>query len=167
MKTVEILRKLINIYYYLLVIGFIGVTFLILIHFNNGKTADLRIIEGYDASNIGFGELLALTIIPFFIFLLFVRAVYLLKSTLKDLSEGNYFSDLVIKHFKKIGKLILICGLSYAMFKFVARLILLSDIRLGLDYSLITPIVIGLFFMFLSEVFAKAKETKEENDLTI
>lgn len=167
MKTIKILRKLINIYYYLLLFVLVGIVIFVSILFQKGETIDLKIIEGYDTSSLSIQKLMAITVVPIVIYLLFVRAIYLLKSTLKDLSEGNYFSELIINNFKMIGKLILICGVSYAVFKFVIRLIILRDIRFGIDFSLITPIVIGLFFMFLSEVFTNARETKKENDLTI
>ncbi|MFD2726508.1 DUF2975 domain-containing protein [Hyunsoonleella rubra] len=167
MKTIQVLKKLINIYYYLLLIAFVAILVFVPIAVQQGDTSDLRIIEGYDASNISIQKLIPLMIITAIIYLLFVRAVYLLKCTLKDLSEGNYFSELIISNFKKIGLLILVCGVSYAVFKFFTRLMLLSDVRLGIDFSLITPIIIGLFFMFLSEVFAQARYTKQENDLTI
>ncbi|TBN03922.1 DUF2975 domain-containing protein [Hyunsoonleella flava] len=167
MKTIELLKKLITVYYYLLIIGFVAIIFLIVTGFSSGDISGLNIIEDYDVSQLGVMELIALAVVPFTIYILFVRTVYLLKATLRDLSEGNYFSKLVINHFSTIGKLILICAVLYATFKFVARLLLLSDVRLGIDFSLITPIAIGLFFMFLSEVFTKARKTEEENKLTI
>ncbi|WP_136482073.1 DUF2975 domain-containing protein [Cognatitamlana onchidii] len=167
MKTIEVLRKLINMYYYLLLFVLIGIVIFISIMIQQGEVADLKIIEDYDVSNISTLKFLALISVPTTIYILFVRAVYLLKETLKDLSEGNYFSELIIKNFKMIGRLILICGVSYAVYKFLARLVMLGDIRLGIDFSLITPIVVGLFFMFLSEVFAKARLAEQENNLTI
>ena len=167
MNTIELLKKLINIYYYLLLIGFVGIVIFMPILFKNGKVNNLNILEGYNASDISMTQLITFLLVPAIIFVLFIRAVYLLKETLKDLAQGDYFSELVINNFKNIGKLILICGISYWVYEFVLRLLLLSDVKLGLNYSLITPIIIGLFFMFLSEVFAKARKTEEENNLTI
>lgn len=167
MKTIELLKKLINVYYYLLIIGLPAIVLLIAVSLSNGDISGLKIIEDYDVSQLEVLQMIALVVVPLTVYILFVRAVYLLKATLQDLSEGNYFSNLVITHFKTSGKLILICAVLYTTFRFVGRLILLRDIRLGIDFSLITPIVIGLFFMFLSEVFAKARKTEDENKLTI
>lgn len=167
MKTIEVLRKLINIYYYLLLFVLVGIVIFIVIMIQQGETTDLKILEGYDTSSLSIQKLMAVIAVPTVIYILFVRAIYLLKGTLKDLSEGNYFSELITNNYKKIGKLILICGVSYAVFKFVIRLLLLNDIKFGIDFSLITPIIIGLFFMFLSEVFTKARLTEQENNLTI
>ena len=167
MKTIEVLRRLINIYYYLLLFVLVGIIIFILIMIQQGETIDLKIVEGYDSSSLSIQNLMIITVVPIAIYILFVRAIYLLKGTLKDLSEGNYFSELITKNFKMIGKLILICGVCYAVFKFVTRLLLLRDIRLGIDFSLITPIIIGLFFMFLREVITKARLTEQENNLTI
>lgn len=167
MKTIEVLRKLINIYYYLLLFVLVGIVIFIPIKIQQGEAMDLKMIEDYDTSSLSIPSLIATVLLLTVIYILFVRAVYLLKGTLKDFSEGNYFSELIIKNFKMIGKLILICGFSYAVFKFVTRLVLLNDIRLGIDFSLLTPIVIGLFFMFLSEAFEKARLAEQENNLTI
>ena len=167
MKTIEVLRKLINIYYYLLLFVLVGIVIFIPIKIQQGEAMDLKMIEDYDTSSLSTPSLIAIVLVLTGIYILFVRAVYLLKGTLKDLSEGNYFSELIIKNFKMIGKLIIICGVSYAVFKFVTRLVLLSDVRLGIDFSLLTPIVIGLFFMFLSKAFEKARLAEQENNLTI
>ncbi|SEP78093.1 Protein of unknown function [Hyunsoonleella jejuensis] len=167
MNTIEVLRKLINIYYYLLLLVLVGIVIFIVTIFQQGETVDLKVIEGYNTSSLSTQKLIVITAVLVVIYILFVRAIYLLKGTLKELSEGNYFSELITENFKMGGKLILICGVSYAVFKFVIRLLLLGDIRFGIDFSLITPIIIGLFFMFLSEVFTKARKTQEENDLTI
>jgi hypothetical protein len=43
----------------------------------------------------------------------------------------------------------------------------MNDIRIGIDNTLVLLSFMGLFFMFLSEVFAKARKTEQENNLTI
>ena len=74
---------------------------------------------------------------------------------------------MVITNFKKIGILFLICGFGELIGKMVSSLLLLSKFHLKLDSSVVLFIVIGLFFMFLREVFKEAKTTKQENELTI
>ncbi|WP_345166421.1 DUF2975 domain-containing protein [Algibacter aquimarinus] len=166
MKTLKTLKKLIKFYYYFLLTGFI--IFIILpILFTNGMVKSFNLVEGYDFNRLELFEFSLIILVLVCIYYLFVRAIYLLKSTLKDLSEGNYFSELVITNFKTIGKLILACGISFSLYRFILRLLLLSEIKPGIDNGLIVSIILGLFFMFLSEVFAKARKTKEENDLTI
>ena len=166
MKTLETLKKLINFYYYFLVLGFVFFTLLPIL-FWFGKIKSLDLIKGYDFNNLNLLELFVITFVLICIYFFFVKAIYLLKGTLKDLSEGNYFSELVINNFKIIGKYVLISGISFSVFRFILRLILLSDIKIGIDNTLIISIIIGLFFMFLSEAFAKARQVKQENDLTI
>lgn len=96
-----------------------------------------------------------------------MKTINTLKKCLPDLSNGNYFSDLVIRNFKIIGKLFLICGIGAWLSKIVLRLAFMSDVRIGIDNILVLLTIMGLFFMFLSEVFAKAKKTEQENELTI
>ncbi len=167
MKTVIILKKLIGVYYYLLLLGFICMVVVIPFLFRNGEIVDLNIIEGYGLSRMNTWKWMGILFVVASIYALFVRAIYLLKGSLNDLSSGNYFSELVIKNFNRIGKLFLICGIGFSAFRFALRLVLLRDIKLGMDNVLMLSVIIGLFFMFLSEVFAKAGRVQEENDLTI
>lgn len=167
MKTLPILKKLINIYFYILVLGLIMLFIVVPIQFSKGKFTTLDFLDNYDISNMNFGKFLAMLLIAGILYFQFVKAIYLLKNSLKDLSRGNYFSETVIDNFKKTGTLFLTCGIGIWFYKFVLRLILISDIRIGIDNTLMLLSIIGLFFMFLSEAFAKARNTEEENKLTI
>jgi hypothetical protein len=168
MKTINILKKLIAIYYYLMIIGFVGaIISLPLLLFTNksyeiaflGNEVDLGLLPLYKS-------LITLLLVGTLYFLFF-RAVRLIKRSLKDLSEGNYFSILVISNFKKIGILFLICGFGSAVVKLVLGILLANILKLGIDSSWVIFIIMGLFFLFLGEVFSKAGALKQENDLTI
>lgn len=167
MKSISTLNKLIHIYYYLLIVLFLFTVIVLPILFGLGKINSLNVNGEYDVADLSLIHFLMIIFFNAAIFVLFLKAIFLLKNTLPDLTSGNFFSELVIQNFKKIGKLILITGVSYSVLNFFLRIIILSDVKLGINNSLIVSILIGLFFMFLSEVFAKANETKQENDLTI
>ncbi|MHB0753882.1 DUF2975 domain-containing protein [Polaribacter sp. M15] len=167
MKTIATLNKLIHIYYYLLLIIFVITVAVLPILFGLGKIKSLDLNGEYDVANLSLPQFAMIIFFNATIFILFLKAIFLLKNTLTDLTNGNFFTELVIQNFKKIGKLILITGISYSVLNFILRIIILNDIKLGINNSLIVSILIGLFFMFLSEVFAKARKTKQENDLTI
>ncbi|WP_438976621.1 DUF2975 domain-containing protein [Polaribacter sp.] len=167
MATISILKKLINFYFYFLVLIFIGIAILLPILYKKGEDFGLNLIDGYDFSTLSFGEFLTVILICLGICYLYIRAVYLIKKCLNSLSNGDYFSKLTTHNFNKAGKLFIISGISFSVFKFILRLVLLNDVKVGLNNTLILSLIIGLFFMFLSEVFTQARETKKENDLTI
>jgi hypothetical protein len=168
MKTINILKKLITIYYYAMIIALVAaiISLPLLIVTNQsyeitflGNTADLGVLPLYKS--------LITLILVASLYYLFFRAVRLIKMSLKDLSEGNYFSGLVISNFKKIGTLFLICGFGSFVVKLILGFLLANNLKLGIDSSWVIFIIMGLFFLFLSEVFSKAEALKQENDLTI
>lgn len=168
MKTINILKKLISIYYYVLLIALIGglVSFPLLIFTNSsyeigflGSQVDLGVLPLYKS--------VIILLLVGILYYLFFRSVRLIRMSLNDLSEGNYFSQFVIKNFKKIGVLFLICGFGSAFVKLVLGLLLVNVLKVGIDSSWVIFIVMGLFFLFLSEVFDKAHVLQKENDLTI
>lgn len=167
MKTLSIFKKLINFYYYLSIVGFIAGVIALPILFHYDKIKKIDFIENYDISDLSIGGFLVMLIIALFFYYQFIKAIHLFRNCFKDLCNGNYFSGLVISNFKKIGIAFLIGGIGLSVYKFILRLLLVNDIKLGINNLLLLSLIFGLFFMFLSEVFAKAKLTKEENDLTI
>ncbi|NMH87424.1 DUF2975 domain-containing protein [Flavivirga algicola] len=167
MKTISTLKKLIDFYFYFLALGFIIWIIVIPIMFKTGKFNTLDFLDDHDISNLSFGRFMMMILVGAILYYYFLKAIYLLKKSLNDLCNGNYFSELVISNFNEIGKSFLICGIGAAVFKFILRLVFLSDIKLGIDNFLIISIIIGLFFMFLSEVFIKARKAQQENNLTI
>ena len=167
MKTISILKKLINIYYFLLLIGVFFITAIVPILFASDKIESFNIIEGYDISTFTILEFTVFLIITTIIYIIFVAAIYFIKTSLDDLTDENYFSEKVITNFNKSGKLILISGIASTVFEFFLRIILSNKLEFSLDFDLILMIIIGLFLLFLSEVFEKGRRTKQENDLTI
>ncbi|TWO33853.1 DUF2975 domain-containing protein [Seonamhaeicola sediminis] len=175
MKTITILKKIITAYYYLAIFGFLFLTigFPIIFSIKKNKVSLEEPIElnfmdmNIDVSNMGLGAFIAIIVIGAIILFPFLKGIYLFKKSLHDLSNGNYFSDLVVTNFKKIGVCFLIFGFGQWIFKIAVQLIFVNDLKLGIDNTLFLSSILGLFFLFLSEAFAKAKETKQENDLTI
>ena len=175
MKTISILKKIITVYYYFAIFGFLVVTIGFPIVFGIKKNKvdveeplKLAIFDmKLDGSEMSIGQFVVIIIIGAAILFQFLRGIHLFKKCLNDLSNGNYFSELVVSNFKKIGQCFLIFGFGQWLFKIVVQLIIANDLNLGLDNTLFLSLILGLFFLFLSEAFAKARDTKQENDLTI
>lgn len=175
MKTISILKKLITFYFYLCLIGFLILFLGLSFRFFSGRPnlffqdepITLNFMDNFDLGTLSPGYFMITIAIGAYIGFQFIKALYLFKKSLNDLSQGKYFTELVTTNFKKIGKAFLICGFSFWGFKIILRIALLNDIKLGIDNTLVLLSILGLFFLFLSEAFSKARETKQENDLTI
>ncbi|WP_343910054.1 DUF2975 domain-containing protein [Aquimarina litoralis] len=167
MKPIYILKKLINFYYYFVGFG-IGISFISLLYrFFVPKMINPHFLESetlYSSDSIKVTVTQLLYIAMLFIFF---KAIELLTKSLSDLSEGNHFSSTVIKNFKNSGRLFIILSIVEISAKIFTNLFLESKFVFKLDTSIILFPIIGLFFLYLHEVFSKARTLQNENDLTI
>jgi len=101
-------------------------------------------------------------------YLLIITALYFFRKALHMFLRVKIFDDIVIKSFHKIGKLLAISGIISLTISLFHRTYFEQKVslELGLNQHVII-ICLGLFFMVLSEIFKIAKNTKQENDLTI
>ena len=103
--------------------------------------------------------------------LFYVYAIYLLRKVVSLFQKREIFIDEVVKSFDLIGKLIIASSIisSLSMFYYKASEKDHFDYTLDLrsNNSILISIVLGLFFMVISEIFKIAKNMKEESELTI
>ncbi len=90
-------------------------------------------------------------------------------SILREIEKGNYFSDKNINYFKKIGNIFIVYTINVLVLRFLLAAINSSDFNVfnqfrG-EFTLLIPC--GLAFYLLAEIFKRAKETEQENELTI
>lgn len=101
----------------------------------------------------------------------FVYGLFLFRKVLVLFSKRQIFEDSVIILLNKIGKFFLIASLLAVLMDFLGKLYIENKVEFGIEGgffdSFLFTASLGLFFMVLSEVFANAKNIKEENDLTI
>ena len=166
MNTIKILKKLITLYYYLTILGFLFIIVIVPITYFKGIELPINYMNDFNIYNLSTGKFISIYIVAIFIYFQFLKGLHLFKASLKDLLNGQYFSELVTNNFKKIGSAFLICSLCFWAFNFVLSFAILKELRIGINNAPIL-LFIGLFFLFLSEVFTKARITKQENDLTI
>lgn len=101
-------------------------------------------------------------------YLLIIASLFYFKKALHSFLRVKIFDEIVIKSFNKIGNLSAFSGiisLSISIF-YKTYYHQKVSLELGLNQHIII-ICLGLFFMVLSEIFIIAKNTKQENDLTI
>jgi hypothetical protein len=88
---------------------------------------------------------------------------------LKEVENGNYFSDKNITYFKKIGSVFISYTVSVLILRFLLRAIDGSSFKffneLKAEFTFLIPA--GLAFYILAEIFERGKNVEEENDLTI
>ena len=90
-------------------------------------------------------------------------------SILKEIDNGNYFSDNNIKYFKKIGNIFISYTINVLVLRFLLAAIGESTFNffneLKAEFTFLIPA--GLAFYILAEIFKRGKEAEDENDLTI
>jgi hypothetical protein len=162
MKTMNILKKLITVYYYV-----VGIVLLVSILLPLFWVFNFMVLG--NNTNITLPSVYKLTIlILLLVSLLFFhfKSIRIIKMSLNDLSNGNYFSKSVIENFRKAGIYFLVCAVLQTISKIFSSVYSFT-IELGIDVSVLPFLITGLFLMFLSESFLKGQKLQQENDLTI
>lgn len=169
MKTIKLLKTCIDIYYYFVMIALaLGLLTLPILLFTTG-TYEVQLFDSQtvDIGNLGILKTLVIVVLMLILFGIYFYTIRLIKVTVDVMSKGNYFSDYVITNFSKIGKLFISCAIGFSLLRFAFKLIVSSTFSFGISTAFFILLIMGLFMMFLSEAFNRAKHLKNENDLTI
>ena len=167
MKAINILKNLITWYYYLILIGLIIKIMSTINGLSHGSNFKPKVLDKVvDFSTISNTKIAIMLVIAASLYGCYFMGIHYLKESLSDLSSGNYFSEKVIRNFNIIGKLFLICGIGEVIGK-VILMGLIGEISLELESSMVLFLIMGLFFLFLSKVFLKARTLEQDNNLTI
>lgn len=90
-------------------------------------------------------------------------------SILKEIENGNYFSDKNIGYFKKIGNIFIWYTINVLVLRFLLAATNKSTFNffneLKSEFTFLIPA--GLAFYILAEIFKRGKEAEEDNELTI
>ncbi|WP_291114273.1 DUF2975 domain-containing protein [Flavobacterium sp. UBA6135] len=98
---------------------------------------------------------------------LFIYALYFFRKLLENFKKLIIFEVENAKLLNKIGQLIMINAVVYALLTFALQL-LIGKLTIDIGYGpFLYVLALGLFFSVLSEVFLMGKKLKEENELTI
>ncbi len=186
MKTIQILKGLINLlYYFLIAIIFLAVIYLFAIIFFSDSLPFF--LQGHKMLfNLSFFNW-KMFLSPLSIginFILFVLAVYYLKKCIKPIQVNDFYNVIVYKNLKKSGRIFILIGLIAIIIKMVGAiymhsimsnviqgsaslLFILSSVVSTIDITSIFLIIMGLFLLVFSSSFENAKKLQLENDLTI
>lgn len=184
MKTINILKILIDVLYVLLLVIFgLAVMLLIAVLFFNEHLPFF--LQGYKMLFTTFSWKLLL--VPFSTavnFILFIISVYYLRQCIKPFVASDFYATIVIINLKKVGNLFVFIGVSTILIRVIAILYFQSmgPVIEGYGYSILKTVgvltssidvttlflmIIGLFFLLFSNTFKNARSLKQENDLTI
>lgn len=169
MRSLNILRTIVNILFIFAIIGIIFGLPLIFMIIVLPEQVPFKIDQNTDYKNIASWELAIILILLFAGSVFFVYGLYLFKKVLALFSKRIIFDNRVIILFNQIGKAILIgYGITFAssVFLWISKIEIELKITFGWSNALFI-IGIGLFFIVLAEVFQIAKNMKEENELTV
>lgn len=171
MKKLYILKTLVDLLWFFSIIVIVAMAIFLPFLFFSPEPMDIPV-------RIGESTVTAMDLMTKFFLLglviaycFFVYGLFLFRKVLVLFSKRQIFEDAVIVLLNKIGKFFLIASLIAVSVDFIGKIYIENRFEFGIkggffDSFLFTA-SLGLFFMVLSEVFANAKNMKEENDLTI
>lgn len=172
MKKLQILKTVLDLFWFFSIIAIVGMLLFIPFMFIN-KEILIDVPIKINGERIKIIDLTTKIILTFFVFAycFFVYGIFLLRKILKLFSKRIIFDNVVIQLLNKIGISFLIASLFSSIPLFIYNLTHKNnypDVEFGGGFSsFLFTASLGLFFMVLSEVFSVAKNMKEENELTI
>lgn len=166
MKHTLLFKRLIDVLFYALCLGFLALLFIAPMGLSS------IVEENITISQLDF---LSWTIIgaSLIAYCFLIVGIKNLKNTARLLVESRFFEPTVHTYLRQSGiYLILSSLLNYLTFLliFVKQLILDSEIKVTFDNNLLLQIfmtITGLFFIIQSDILKLTSELKAENDLTI
>jgi len=161
MKRLALLKTLITILFVLCIITlFFAVPFILVVAVMPGQIPFN--INGQPASQLGIETILVMLGIAIG-FAFFTFALYLFRKLLTLFEKKKFLHDDVIKNLDQTGYAILIGYGICAVALFIYTTLVEGSMEIKFGISSVFAICLGLFFMVLSDVFAMAKKSKDEN----
>lgn len=112
-----------------------------------------------------------LVVLQFLLYIGFIYTIYLFRKLVRLFFKNKLFTRLQIASLNLIGQLILWLSILQVIFDFFARMFLESKVGISTGIAFFDSfwfiICIGMFFIYLSQIFDNARILKEENDLTV
>ena len=170
MRKLNILKTVLDIFWVFSIIGVIGtIIFIPFYLFDSDMNIPLKINGQVIDSQSLFSKITVM--VSIFSALMFLYSVYLLRKVITMFQKMEIFNDEVVRLLNLIGKLIILSSIISSVSLYIYNRIEDKNVDLTLDFgasnTLIISIILGLFFMVISEIFKIAKNMKEESELTI
>ena len=157
MKFLKLLQILINVFFIILLLSILGWIVIISYQMIRGLNTFSFKMQIYTFLNV-----LLLTV--------FSLGVFWLKKTVVKLADKDFYAPSVARNFKRAGMVFISTAIFSALLDFSSEISMNAhyDFTFNPDISsTFFSVIIGLFFIFFSEVLRKGKILKDENDLTV
>lgn len=169
MKSSVLLRNIISIAYYSFIVVGVGVFGLLIFTLIWDVNLALEIFKDSDDFRITSERaLISILIYSLLSFGVWIYLFRLIRNLMDSLTSDSIFTKLQASSFKIIGQLLILITVIDTLFSFIFELIFTDQVHIKIgfmDFWLL--IVLGLFFIFISQIFNKARLYKEENELTV
>jgi len=165
MKKTFILKTLIDILYFLHILGLSAILYKLPFGIDNINQGNLNIEEW---SILHWNNLL----FSIFSYIAFLIGLFYLRKLARFLLSKKHFTDAIIISLKKCGIFFMSSGIIHILLFSILWFAKLCNGKFELSYNTnsmfpLFLIIIGLFFTIQSKTLLLAKGIKEENDLTV
>lgn len=169
-KPPVLLKTILDILFWVLVIGLAGRILLTLLFYFTDVPVDMR-INNFEVTEFTLPVITGI-ILKIFVSAIFIYIIYVLRKVVRSFFKGKLFTPLQIAGLNIIGKLIVIATITEVAIDFLLRLVLEQKANIGIDLkpsfsSIWFTLALGLFFILLSKSFSYANRLQEENELTV
>ncbi|TBW29869.1 DUF2975 domain-containing protein [Gramella sp. KN1008] len=169
MKSSVLLRNIISLAYYSFIIVGVAVFGILIFTLIWDENMALEIFKNSDDFKItsvrALISLLTYSLISFGFWIYLFR---LIRNLMDSLTSKSIFTKFQISSFKIIGQLLILVTVIDTLFSFIFEIIFTDQVHIKTGFmNFWLLIVLGLFFIFISQIFNKARLYKEENELTI
>ncbi|AWH84628.1 hypothetical protein HYN59_05620 [Flavobacterium album] len=165
MKLLPLLRILTNIFFICTCIGIIFAIPCLLISIIMPDEIPFT-INGIEAVNWG-AEGYLVFVSKIIVAIFWAYALYLFKKILTQFKKQHFFQEQITSLLDQTGKAILIGFFFDIVPEFLYDAILFGDLNFEFNTYTFFVVLLGLFFIVLSDVFILAKGSRENNDLTV
>jgi len=187
MKTIQLLRTLINILFFTLIAVFsIGFIFTLILFFSpDSLPLPLRGFSMLFNNNFFSWQMYLVPLITGINYILFIISIFYLKKSVSSFIASDYYSEKATTNLKKAGNIFIFIGASTIFIQLFAVLYvqnlthniiqmktnifirIINTAAASIDLKSILAIIIGLFFLLFTKIFEHSRKLEQENDLTI
>ena len=186
MKTIQLLRTLINILFYTLIVIFcIGFIFLFILIFFPETLPNMLSNFSMIFSSMFPWQMYLVSAFSLVNFTLLIVALFYLRKSISSFLNNDFYNESVTTNFRKAGNIFLFIGISSIIIQLFAVLYaqnlasnmiqmksnffigLINTLAAAIDLKSTIAIIMGLFFLLFSKIFENSRILKQENDLTI
>ncbi|MFV8225552.1 DUF2975 domain-containing protein [Christiangramia aquimixticola] len=169
MKSSVLLRNIISITYYCMILFWIILLGIFIYSIFGDEESAIQLFKNSEYLKITSKAALITTLgYSLISFAFWIYLFRMIRNLMDSLTSKSIFTNFQISSFKIIGQLLIFLSILDTIFSFIFDFISKNHFRIKFDFLEFWLIIaLGLFFIFISQIFHKAKALREENELTV